>query len=65
MIERVIGGHVTGFARHCDRGGGPRDCAATETGTREGEHSSGRRTSGTVDTGDYGRGVGEVARLTI
>ncbi len=57
MIER--GEHSTIAAPHSDGGVGPRDGAATEIGTREGEISSGRRTRDTEELEDTGRCVGE------
>ena len=66
MIER--GEHSTIAAPHSDGGVGPREGAATEIGTREGESSSGRRTRGTEESGDTGTVVGEadgVACLSV
>ncbi len=66
MIER--GDHSTISAPHCDGGVGPRDGAATEIVTHEGEISSGRRTPGTQELVDTGRAVGEeggVACLSV
>ncbi len=66
MIER--GEHSTIAAPNSDGGVGPRDVAATEIGTREGESSSGRRTLITEDLVDVGRAVGEedgVAGLSV
>ncbi len=70
VIERITGEHRTIAAPNCDGGGGSRDVAATEIGTREGESSSsGGRTRGqTEDLVDLGRGVGEehgVACLSV
>ena len=66
MVER--GEHSTIAAPHSDGGVGPRDGAATEIVTREGEISSGRRTRGTEELVDTGTVVGEadgVACLSV
>ena len=66
MTER--GEHSAIAAPNADGGVGPRDGAATEIGTLEGESSSGRHTPGTEELLDTRREVGEedgVACLSV